>query len=297
MLEKTNKEIDSNQKWRSLWQESLLCRLGVGNLVDDEANTALGDDVRNAVANLDVDNRAASTEANHWEQVDNWVCAPADDGPHLSLLDLALDDWVLLLSCGSSKANQELVHNVEEEAHGDGPANPTRCEVASHNQLTVVAADDHESRAEAKCLCLCREDIIRKLHDKKNLNQEQWHSQEPVHVTVGIIEWNTSQLRGLNEQGAILVWGAGSVLIRLNPRVENANVVIGSNESDQTRDENSTLVFVMDSLGAEPEVHGGCHHRCQGEGQGVVDGLEASVIHHIHHHGCERVTDCLDSTH
>ena len=55
MLEK-NKEFDSNQKSCSLWQESLLCRLGVGDLVDDEANTALGDDVRNAVANLDVDN-------------------------------------------------------------------------------------------------------------------------------------------------------------------------------------------------------------------------------------------------
>ena len=66
--------------------------------------------------------RAASTKANHWEQVDNWICAPADNSPHLGLLDLALDDWVLLLGCGSSETNQELVHNIEEEAHGGAEA-------------------------------------------------------------------------------------------------------------------------------------------------------------------------------
>merc|ERR1719333_1931720 len=132
MLKNMKYWCDSNQKCSSLRQESLLGRLGIGDLVNDEANTALGDDVGDAVANLDVDDRAASTEANHWEQVDNWVCAPAHNSPHLCLLDLALDDWVLLLGCSSSKANQELVHNVEEEAHRDGPANPARCEVASH---------------------------------------------------------------------------------------------------------------------------------------------------------------------
>merc|ERR1719506_3097921 len=161
----------------SLWQQGLLGRLGIRDLVDDEANTALGDDIRDAIANLDVDDRAASTKANHWEQVDNWVCAPADNSPHLGLLDLALDDWVLLLGCSSGKANQELVHNIQEEAHGDGPANPARCEVTGHDQLTIVATDDHQGRTEAKCLCLCREDIVRELHDEKNLNQEEWHSQ------------------------------------------------------------------------------------------------------------------------
>ena len=40
----------------SLWQQGLLRRLGIGDLVDDQANTTLGDDVRDAVANLDVDN-------------------------------------------------------------------------------------------------------------------------------------------------------------------------------------------------------------------------------------------------
>ena len=39
----------------SLWQQCLLGRLGVRDLVDDEAHSTLGDDVGDAVANLDVD--------------------------------------------------------------------------------------------------------------------------------------------------------------------------------------------------------------------------------------------------
>merc|ERR1719235_881673 len=252
------------------------------------ANSTLGDDVRDAVANLDVDNGAASAKANHWEQVHNWVCAPADDSPHLSLLDLGLDNWISLLSCGGSEADQKLINNIQEEAHGNEPADPARSEVTCDNQLTIVAADDHEGRASTKGLCLCRELLIRELHDKENLDQEQRHSQQPVHVTIGIIERNTSQLWSLDVQGAILVWGTSSILIRLNPRVEDTDVVVGSNEGDQPRDEDSALVLVMDSPCAEPEVHSCCHHRCQREGQGVVDGLEASVIHHIHHHGCKK---------
>merc|ERR1711982_130093 len=92
--------------------DNLLLGLLVGDLIDEQANSTLGDDVRDAVANLDVDNGAASTKANHWEQVHNWVCAPAQDGPHLSLLNLALDNWVSLLSSGSSEANKKLVDNI-----------------------------------------------------------------------------------------------------------------------------------------------------------------------------------------
>merc|ERR1719398_66641 len=196
-----------------------------------------------SLAKFDGGDRAAPTEATHWEQVDNWVCAPADNSPHLGLLDLALDDWVLLLGSSSGKANQELVHNIEEEAHRDGPANPARCEVTCHNQLTIVAADNHKSRAEAKCLCLCGEDIIRELHDEENLDQKQWHSQEPVHVTVGIIEWDTSELRSLDEESTILVWCACLILVRLNPGVEDTNVVVGCDESNEARDQDSTLVL------------------------------------------------------
>merc|ERR1711976_629950 len=90
-------------------------RLGIGDLVNHEANTALGDDVRHAVANLDGHNGAGRRDSEHWEEVHDWVCAPADDGHHLRNLDVALDHWVLLTCSGCRQANQELIHNVKEE--------------------------------------------------------------------------------------------------------------------------------------------------------------------------------------
>merc|ERR1712023_627372 len=102
--------------------EELLCvGLGISDLVDDEANTALGDDVRHAVANLDGHNSLGGIDSKHWEEVHDWVCAPADDGHHLSHLDLVLDGCVSLgISC-CGQSNQKLVHNVQEEGHGHEP--------------------------------------------------------------------------------------------------------------------------------------------------------------------------------
>merc|ERR1719346_171154 len=45
-----------------------------------------------------------------------------------------------------------------------------------------------------------------------------------------------------------------------NPRVEDPDVMVRSDEGHQTRDEHSALVLVLDSSCTEPEVHGGCQH-------------------------------------
>merc|ERR1712023_123189 len=174
--------------------EELLCvRLSISDLVDDEANTALGDDVRHAVANLDGHNRLGGIDSEHWEEVHNWVCAPADDGHHLSHLDLALDGWVRLqLSC-SGQANQQLVHNVQEEEHGHKPAHPAWGQITGDSQLSVVATDDHECRTNTQGLCLLIVHLRLQLHHQQDLDQQQRHGQEPIHVTVGIVEWHTGQ--------------------------------------------------------------------------------------------------------
>merc|ERR1711903_81609 len=85
---------DSNS--RSL---NSLCRLGVCDLIDHNADTALGDDVQ------------------HWEKVDHRVSAPTDDSHNLRSPDLALDGWVFLSVGGRREAKQELVDNVQEESH------------------------------------------------------------------------------------------------------------------------------------------------------------------------------------
>merc|ERR1719439_179120 len=92
-------------------------------------------------AYIPMDRRRAQPFAEHGEKVDHRIGAPADHSHDLGSLDLALDHRVSLAVCGSSQANQELVDNVEEEAHGHKPAEPARSKVTSDDQLAVVARD------------------------------------------------------------------------------------------------------------------------------------------------------------
>merc|ERR1712066_697713 len=85
----------------------LVVGLQESDLVDEEANAALGDDVRNAVADLDGHNRLGTANAEHGEQVHNGVGAPADHGDELAELDHALHLWVILTRGCISQAHQQ----------------------------------------------------------------------------------------------------------------------------------------------------------------------------------------------
>merc|ERR1712178_523256 len=68
----------------SSWQQGLLLRFRIRDLVDHQAHAAFRDDVGNAVTDLNRDNRSRSIDAQHGEQVHDGVCAPTDYGHHLS---------------------------------------------------------------------------------------------------------------------------------------------------------------------------------------------------------------------
>merc|ERR1711976_1155710 len=163
-------------------------RFRISDLIDEEPNSALGDDVRSAVADLNGDHSRGCVDAQHGEEVDHWISAPADHCHELGALDLALDSLICLTVGGGRKTNKELIHDVEEEAHGQKPAKPARSEVTGDNQLTVVARDDHESRANSKYPRLATVFLRSQIHHQENLNEQKRHSQQPVHVTVRIIE-------------------------------------------------------------------------------------------------------------
>ena len=105
-------------------QETLLLGFGVGDLVGHNADSALGDDVRGTVSDLNGHHRLCCPDSKHWEKVDDWVSAPADDCHDLGNLDLAPDLRVSLLGCCACKASQENIDNVAEEGHGRTPADP-----------------------------------------------------------------------------------------------------------------------------------------------------------------------------
>merc|ERR1712187_359514 len=98
-----------------LWQEAILGRLCICDLVNDQTNTALRDDVRDTVSDLDGNHSLSCIDAKHGEQVHNRVSAPADHCHDLGCPDLARDDWVRLTVCGRSEAHEQLIDDVQEE--------------------------------------------------------------------------------------------------------------------------------------------------------------------------------------
>merc|ERR1711935_561268 len=88
------------------WQEPLLQRLRIGDLVDQNPNTTLGNDVGCAVANLDSDDGMCRVDAEHGKQVHDRVCAPTDDSHDLGCLDLPLNDWISFTVCGSAETDE-----------------------------------------------------------------------------------------------------------------------------------------------------------------------------------------------
>ena len=74
------------------------------------------------------------------------------------------------------------------------------------------------------------------------------------------------------------------VIIRINPRVENAHVVLCCNDRHQIGNVNGAFVFVRNCSSSEPQVHSGYAHTGKRKGQIVVHGLLLQ-IHHFKHHG------------
>merc|ERR1712100_161174 len=122
----------------------LLLRLRVRDLVDQDPHTTLRDDVGHGVTELNGDHRRGATDVQHGEQIDHWVCAPTDHSPDLRGRNLRLDGRVLLLVGGIAETDEELLNDVQEEAHGEEPAPPTIGEVTCDGELYVVARGNHE---------------------------------------------------------------------------------------------------------------------------------------------------------
>merc|ERR1712176_1659218 len=169
-------------------QEILLAGFGIRDLVDDNANSAFRDNVGRTVAQLDGHHCFCRRNSEHWEQIHDRICAPADHRHNLRCANLLCDFWVRFGGGCSCKANEELVDDVQEERHGGKPADPPGCEVASDNKLTVVARCDHEGGAEAESPCPRVEVVCLQFHHQQNLDQEQWYSQKPIHVAIGGVE-------------------------------------------------------------------------------------------------------------
>merc|ERR1712137_213789 len=118
MLKQAHPSSKSIRLAIQLKRHSLLLRLGIGNLIDNQPDPALGNDVGYTIAQLDANDCPRWIDLEHGEQVHNWVSAPADACHNLRGTNLTGNNWVLLALGGSGKSDKELVHDVQEEGHG-----------------------------------------------------------------------------------------------------------------------------------------------------------------------------------
>ena len=102
---------------KCLLQTTLLAGLCIRDLVNHQAYSTLGNYVRHAVAQLNRYHGFACRETEHWEQIHNWVCAPADHGHDLGRANFRSDNWVSFAGRGRRKADKQLVDDVQEESH------------------------------------------------------------------------------------------------------------------------------------------------------------------------------------
>merc|ERR1719158_2602456 len=150
-------------------------RLRVRDLVDQEADTALRDDIRGAVATLDQHHGLrtwglGSMEPKKWDDVDDRVGEPADHGVPACRPNEVLNVGVLLLRGGLLQAVNELLHDVAEAAHGRAPEIPAVGQGwASKDALTGVPDTDHEGRGDAEVPALGAALLRRQLHDQDDL--------------------------------------------------------------------------------------------------------------------------------
>merc|ERR1712137_1111906 len=144
MLKQAHPSSKSIRLAIQLKRHSLLLRLGIGNLIDNQPDSALGNDVGHTIAQLDANDCPRWIDLEHGEQVHNRVCAPADACHDLCSTNLTGNDWVFLAFGGSCKSDKEFVHDVQEEGHGQKPAHPTWSQVTSDDKFSVVTRYNHK---------------------------------------------------------------------------------------------------------------------------------------------------------
>ena len=91
------------------------------------------------------------------------------------------------------------------------------------------------------------------MNDAQQLNEQQRHGQEPIEVTVGIVEWLTSQ-------GDLVVAEIGAGVgntERVLPGVEDPDIVVACDGRDQTREGQSSAVLLQHLGQLQTQENGG----------------------------------------
>ena len=139
---------------------------------------------------------SGTTDAHHLDDVDTWVCEPGDDCQVAGLHEESTDTLRVLLG-GSSEANHKVCTTKAIGNNVMDMAQKTPAGGIVVLDLARIADGNHESGGNSKLPCQVLSLLHWQSHDQDQLDQKQRDSQEPVDVTVGIMERCTRQSHGV----------------------------------------------------------------------------------------------------
>mmetsp|Transcript_43763 Transcript_43763/g.92973 ORF Transcript_43763/g.92973 Transcript_43763/m.92973 type:complete len:281 (-) Transcript_43763:9-851(-) len=246
---------------------TLKARLLVGNSPDHHTEHGLCHNIRHRISNLLVHRRCWARKPDVLNDVYKRICQPRHRGQIPSSRHQP-GHRLRLLRSGSAQPDQQREHHIRERDHGQGPPEPTHAQVLL--DLTRVPQSNHnrtrhtQLRAQSSCLA-CRQ-----LHHQDQLDQQQRHGQQPIHVPVGIVERRT---RHGDRVGPSHLLHFES----LDPRIEDSEIVVRRDPSHNSGDGQGSPIVPRHIRQLQPEEHGRGAHRSDAERQRIVDSAPLPV--------------------
>mmetsp|Transcript_43762 Transcript_43762/g.92970 ORF Transcript_43762/g.92970 Transcript_43762/m.92970 type:complete len:251 (-) Transcript_43762:110-862(-) len=230
---------------------TLKARLLVGNSPDHHTEHGLCHNIRHRISNLLVHRRCWARKPDVLNDVYKRICQPRHRGQIPSSRHQP-GHRLRLLRSGSAQPDQQREHHIRERDHGQGPPEPTHAQVLL--DLTRVPQSNHnrtrhtQLRAQSSCLA-CRQ-----LHHQDQLDQQQRHGQQPIHVPVGIVERCARHLHNVRPARLLHIES-------LNPRIEDSEIVVRRDPGHNPGDRQSGAVILRHIAQLQPEENRCGPHR------------------------------------
>ena len=227
--------------------------LGCSNAVDEHSKDCLGDNVSNGVTNLLGSGCRGTGNAESLHHVHGGVSALGHDSRRSFQAD---DQGVHHVTEGDhgqeppdealgAETHDELGNNVQEGNHGESPPHEATRRVVL--DLAAVAEGYHDCGGSAESDTLGSELGSGQSYHTQQLNEEEGHCQEPINVTVGIVERLAAELHSVVTLASTVVHSEGT-----NPGVEDTEVVVSRDGRHQAGDVQGGAVFNQKKIVAEP---------------------------------------------
>lgn len=190
-----------------------------GDAPAEKTHDGFGDDISKRVSNLNHNLGLGSGDAEDGGEVHDRVERPGKNGDEASLGNQFTRAFGLFAD-GISKSDVECVNDHEKGDHGHEPEHLAGASVVS--DLTGVSQENHDGRESSKLLALGGSLFGVKSHDKDELHEEKGHGEEPIDVTVSVVEGES----GVSDD--TVLQGVGVI-----PGVKDADIVVEGDKSHE----------------------------------------------------------------